>query len=369
MDKFQEYRKYFPITEKFIYLNHASTAPLNLYSLSKASEYLKVLESEGEASWDFLRSISEETRRKLSTLLQVKEKEIAFVQNTSLGINMVIESLNWEEGDEILLLEGSFPALRYPLVYNRYGAKVVEVSMKDMKEALSAKTKLVAVEWVNYFTGERADLEYLRTLKSRHSFYLLVDAIQGVGAIPFFPKDWKVDFAVCGTSKWLLGPQGLGMLYIDEETFNDLNVGFVGWLSCPWDGFSNFSNLPEPFRDVRVFETGTKNYWALAYLGGNLDMVLDLGIDLISERIEKFMNSLMEELTFADILTPRNSERHAGIFTFRLFGVDSCDLQHYLETQRIRTSLRNGYIRISPHFYNSWDELNNFIGIIKHKVK
>ncbi|HOK22603.1 MAG TPA: aminotransferase class V-fold PLP-dependent enzyme [Candidatus Hydrothermia bacterium] len=365
MSKFEEYRKYFPITSKYVYLNHASTSPLNLYSLQKASDYLEVLKNEGDANWDYLQAISESLRSKIAQLIKVKSNEIAFVQNTSIGINLIIESIKWSPGDEILVLKNSFPALKYPLLYNRYGIKVIEVPLSGLKEAISSNTKLIALEWVNYFTGERIDLNEILTLKQKHSFYVLLDAIQGLGSAPLYPKHYAVDFLVCGASKWLMGPQGVGIMYIDENAYADLNIGFVGWLSCPWEGFTDFSNLPEPFPDARIFETGTKNYWGLSYLGGNLDILLDIGIENISLRVASLIDYLEEELPWVLQLTPKKQEQRAGILTFRLPNINSEKLYRTLEQEKIKTSLRNGYIRISPHFYNTFAELDTLIDVIK----
>lgn len=366
LNKFSYYRKFFPIVKKYAYLNHASTGPANTYSLGKAKVYLDKLLKEGEATWDFLCEISESTREKVASLLKVNSSEIAFVQNTSIGINLIIGSIRWQPGDEVVISKGSFPALTYPFKYNRYGLKVIEADFDSIERVINRKTKLVALEWINYFSGERIDLEKLLRLKKDFNFYLLLDAIQGLGAVPLYPKDFGVDFVVSGTSKWLLGPQGLGILYINQKTFESLNSGFVGWLSSPWKGFSDFSKLPEPYKDTRAFETGTKNYFGLAYLGGNLDMILDLGVEEIFRRISSHLDFLFEKLSeFVEIKTPKSIEQRGGIFTFRLRSRDSEYLFHYLERKGFKVSLRNGYIRVSPHFYNTEDEIHDFVKTVK----
>ncbi len=369
MNNFSYYRKFFPIVEKYIYLNHASTGPANTYSLNKAKIYLDRLLQEGEATWDFLCEISESAREKVASLLKVESFEIAFVQNTSIGINLVIETIKWQPGDEVVISKGSFPALTYPFKYNRYGLKVIEADSESIERVINPKTKLVALEWINYFSGERIDLARLLWLKKDFNFYLLLDAIQGLGAVPLYPKDFGVDFVVAGTSKWLLGPQGLGILYINQKTFESLNSGFVGWLSLPWKGFSDFSKLPEPYNDARAFETGTKNYFGLAYLGGNLDMILDLGVEEIFKKISSHLDCLFEELSeFVDIKTPKSIEQRGGIFTFRLKSKDPECLFHYLERKGFKVSLRNGYIRVSPHFYNTEGEIHDFVKTVRETV-
>jgi selenocysteine lyase/cysteine desulfurase len=364
LKKLEEYRSYFPITQKYIYFNHASTAPLNTYSLGKTERYLEVLREEGEVGWDLLQEISDTTRRYVANLLKVESSEIALVQNTSIGINLIIESIKWEPDDEVVLV-GYFPALLYPFRYNRHGIKVVEVSENKLEEAIGPKTRMVAVEWIDYFSGKRFDLERLSSLKQKYDFFVLVDAIQGLGAVPLYPKEFSVDFLVAGASKWLLGPQGIGILYIDQKAFDKLSKAFIGWLSCPWSGFSDFSHLPEPFNDARVFETGTKNYWGLSYLSGNLEMILDIGVEKIFSRLKGFLETLFEELTFADVITPKDPERRGGIFTFRLPNLSSLELHLALQREGIRTSLRNGFIRVSPHFYNTEDEVNTLINLLK----
>ncbi|MEO0285729.1 MAG: aminotransferase class V-fold PLP-dependent enzyme [candidate division WOR-3 bacterium] len=364
--KFEKFREYFPITRNYIYFNHASTAPLNTYSSSRAQEYLKYLQEEGEVSWEFLQKISERTREQAAKLLDCKPSEIAFVQNTSIGINLVIESIKWNEGDEIILVGDVFPALRYPIYYNRYGVKVREIQFHELGKYISKSTKIIAIEWVNYFTGEMVDLSTLKELKERYDFFILLDAIQGLGAFPLKPGDFNIDFVVAGASKWLLGPHGVGILYVSEEAFSKLNSGFVGWLSCPWDSFVDFSRLPLPFRDARSFETGTKNYFGLSYLSGNLDLILEIGVSEVAKRIEGFVDYLFDELRDNVLpITPRNRLQRAGIFTFRVLSKSTEEVFKSLTDSNVKVSLRNGYIRVSPHFYNTFEEVELFVKIIR----
>lgn len=314
--------------------------------------------------WDLLQEISENTRGYVAELLKVRPFEIAFVQNTSMGINLLIESINWKPNDEVVLV-GYFPALLYPFRYNRYGIKVIEVNEDKFEEAIGPRTKLVAVEWIDYFSGKRFDLEKLCRLKNKYNFFILVDAIQGLGAVPLYPKEFSIDFLVAGASKWLLGPQGVGILYVDQDSFHKLSKGFIGWLSCPWGGFSDFSDLPDPYDDARIFETGTRNYWGLSYLCGNLEMILEIGVERIYQRLKKFLDILFEELTFAEILTPSDNARRGSIFTFRLFNIPSAELYLTLTEEDIKTSLRNGFIRVSPHFYNTEEEIRILVSLLK----
>lgn len=364
MKNFDDYRAYFPITKNYIYFNHASTAPFNTYSLEKTEKYLSTLKDEGEVGWDLLQEISENARGYVAELLRVNPFEIAFVQNTSIGINLVIESINWKPDDEVVLV-GFFPALLYPFRYNRYGIKVIEANEEQFEDVIGPRTKLVAVEWIDYFSGRKFDLEKLCKLKKKFNFFILVDAIQGLGAVPLYPYEFSVDFLVAGASKWLLGPQGVGIFYVNQDTFDKLSKGFVGWLSCPWSGFSDFSHLPEPYNDARIFETGTKNYWGLSFLSGNLEMILEIGVERIFQRLKGFLDILFEELTFAEILTPFDQAKRGGIFTFRLPNVPSSELHLALTKEGIKTSLRNGFIRVSPHFYNTEEEVSILVNFLK----
>ncbi len=365
-DKITKYREYFPVTKNYIYLNHAATSPLNVYSLEKAQSYLNLVKEEGDVSWSYLQSISETARFQVSQLLECEPSEVAFIQNTSIGINILVESIEWQENDEVLILENSFPALEYPFKYNRYNLKIKKVNFAEIEKYITPKTRLVALEWVNYFTGEKIGLNFIKELKNRYDLFVLLDAIQGLGAFPLSPREYDIDFVVAGTSKWLLGPQGLGILYVSRKAFSKLKTGFIGWLSCPWRSFADFSNLPDPFSDARVFETGTKNYFGISYLTGNLDMILDLGIQNVSQKIQSFIDLMFNELCdVAEVVTPYEKKSRAGIFTFKIRAMKAEDLYNKLTDLKIRVSLRNGFIRVSPHFYNTEEEIENFIRKVK----
>ena len=354
-------RDYFPVTKRYVYLNHASTAPLNTLSTEKLEEYLRCLRDKGDPEWSYLQSISESTRQKVADLLKTNKDNIAFVSNTSHGINIIIDSIPWKEGDEVLIPQRNFPANVYPWLYNKYGVAVKFVDgdfTENFRKCITGKTKLIAFDWVNYFTGERVDpLPIVEFAKSR-GIYVLVDAIQGLGAVPLYPDRIGVDFVVSGTAKWLLGPQGLGILYVNPERLSDLKFTSIGWLSAPWKDFSDFSILPEPFGEIKRIECGTKNYAALSLFNGSLDIILRWGIEEMWNRISYYTKILFSELKRRgfEILTPEELDRRAGIVTFRKEG-DMKELHERLKNSNIITSLRNNAIRISPHFYNTKEEI------------
>jgi len=334
---------------------------LNTLSTERLIEYLEYLQNKGDPEWTYLQKISESTRQKAGNLLKTHKDNIAFVSNTSHGINLVIDSIPWKEGDEVLIPKNSFPANVYPCLYNKYGIVVKFVEgdfVRNFKKYITDKTRLIAFDWVNYLTGERMDpLPIVEFAKSR-GIYTLVDAIQGLGAVPFYPEDIGIDFVVSGTSKWLLGPQGLGILYVNPERLSDLKLTSIGWLSAPWKDFSDFSTLPAPFHEIRRIECGTKNYAALSLFNGSLDIILEWGVEKIRNRISYHTTILFSELKRKgfEILTPEELDRRAGIVTFRKEG-DMKELHERLKNSNIITSLRNNAIRVSPHFYNTEEEI------------
>jgi len=340
------------------------------YAISKLNSYLEYLQNEGDPEWEYLQGISESVRKKVTELLKTTPSSIAFVSNTSHGINLAIDSIDWREGDEVIIPGDSFPANIYPWLYTKYEIKVNLVEgdfFKNFKSHVTSKTRVIAFDWVNYFSGERIPVREITDFAKKRGILVLVDAIQGLGAVPFYPEEEGVDFLVAGTAKWLLGPQGLGILYVNRKIFDRLKPVSIGWLSAPWKDFSDFSHLPEPFNEIRRVECGTKNYAALSLFMGSLELILSYGIENIWNRIKGFVAFLYEELSEVgfEMLTPAEEERRAGIVTLRKKDMDMKILHARLKSNSIITSLRNNAIRISPHFYNTFEEIERLVKLLK----
>lgn len=357
-------RKEFPITRKFVYLNHASTGPLPMVSARRMTEFLERLTNEVPRPQEIM-SIIEETRQEIARLLGVKREEITITKNTTSGILIAIGTLDFEPGDNVVIQKGGFPTNQYPW---HYLLPQVEKRYFDPSKSIPAqidqlvdeKTRTVSVDLVDYLTGVKIDLSELRSCL-RPGITLIVDGIQAVGATEFDLR--PIDFMACGSGKWLLSPHGTGFLYIREPLLDSLKLTNIGWLSSEWKEFTRLEIKPLKESAAR-FEEGTYNYPGLHGMKESLRLLNSVGIKNISRTIKDLTDLIIDQVdkNRFEIITPAN---RAGIVTLRPEG-DVKEIKRTLDEEGIIVSERMGCLRISPHFYNIRAEIEKLLEVLNH---
>ncbi|HEY0739053.1 MAG TPA: aminotransferase class V-fold PLP-dependent enzyme [Herpetosiphonaceae bacterium] len=364
----------FPVVERYTYLNHAALGPLPRRTADVVAQLAQDFRDKGvlaEAKW--FSSIAR-TRKLVSRLLNVGTDEIAFTKNTSQGLSIVAASLPWKPGDVIVTVRGEFPANVYPwLALQQRGVTVRFVQPRNGKICLSdldaamAGARLLAISWVQYSSGFRIDLNAVSELCARRGVLLSLDAIQGVGALPLDLGAVPVDFCAFGAHKWLLSPQGVGVLYVNQRVRDLLQPANVGWLGVDWRDYTAF-DYDTPLTDGAArYEEGTRSLVGIAGLEQSLGLLMEVG----QERIEQHLRRLTDRLAYQlgemgyRILTPLEPEHRSGIITFSHPQRSAQDLFDSLRAARIVGALREGGVRLSPHLYNSLDDIERVLDVLQ----
>jgi len=369
--EYAEFRRFFPITEKFIYFNHAGTGPLSVPAQQAVEQCLSIYSSQAEFDTEIYFSIVREARATIARFINAKPEEIAFTQNTSEGIYISLCNLPLRESDTILVMDEVFPAVRYvvdnnlPHIKKKYVSFAEQDPITVLEANMDKTVKAVIVDYVQFLSGETIDLQSFSEFTSKHGLYLVVDGIQGIGALKYDAADDDVDFLACGCGKWLFGPSGAGFLYINSRNFDKLRCQHTGWLGAGWTSFEDITKNPPLYRDARKYEMGTRNITGIQALKANINMLLQYGMLNVETRILELKENLRGhfEASGFKILTPR-SGKQSGILSVRP-DVDVACLYTHLKKAQIVVSLRNNYLRFSPHFYNSEDEINQIVDVIR----
>lgn len=361
----------FPVKKELIYLAHAAVSPLPESVAEKireyASEYSRISSTRFLNYW---LPMIDETRKLAAELLNCSPSEIALGRSTTWGLILASLELPFRAGDEILIHKQEFPANIYPwLPLENRGVKVKMIESSsfcftaaDFEKHLSRNTKAVSVSTVQYLSGYRADLEEISRFCHENDLFLILDAIQSLGAFHLDTSVIRADFISADAHKWLLGPEGISILYISGKTIPQLNGNYRGWLGV--DDPMDFKSCPmPPCQGARRYEEGALNIAGIAALNASLKLVLSTGIKRISELIIRNSLYLIRELESAgyEIVTPHSKKNQiSGIVCFR---PHSCaeTLVKKLEERKIIVNSRNNLVRISPHFYNDLSELEQFI--------
>jgi len=369
--EYSEFRKLFPITENTVYFNHAGTGPLSVPAQRAIEHCLQVYSSQAEFDIEKYFSMLDAARATVANFISAVPEEITFTHNTSEGVYIALCNLPWNDNDMMLVMEEVFPAVRYIVDHNlpQVEKKYISFSGCDPIEAvksnLDKRVKAVVVDYVQFLSGETIDLQRFSEFTSVHGLYLVVDGIQGIGAMHFDAAMNNVDFLACGSAKWLFGPSGGGFLYINRRNFDRLSRQHTGWLGAGWTSFEDIAKHPPLYDDARKYEMGTRNVIGMQALSANVNILLQYGMPNVEARIlrlKRMLRSYFETSGFR-ILTP-GSGRQSGILTVST-GTGIEVLYRRLKEARIIISLRNQYLRFSPHFYNSEEEVKEIIGAIE----
>jgi selenocysteine lyase/cysteine desulfurase len=311
------------------------------------------------------------TRCLIARLIGAEPEEITLTHNTSEGIYISLINLPLKEGDKILVMDEVFPAVRYVVNHNvpHLEKEFISFSRKNPIEAvqnnLDKNVRAVVVDLAQYLSGEMIDLSKLGNFLKKNGIYLIVDGIQAIGAIDFNVRKTEVDFLSCGAAKWLFGPSGAGFLFVNKKNFDKLKRFHTGWLGAEWGNFEDCRIQPPLFDDARMFEQGTRNIIGISAFSENIKILLEYGLKNVQENIQLLKAELrrrFEELNY-EILTPDNLPQ-SGIITVRP-QEDVKSVHNLLRENNVVVSLRSNYLRVSPHFYNTQEEVSKIFEILK----
>lgn len=363
-------REQFPYLKNgMIYFNHASTGPLPISTLETVKIYL---ENRSSGAIDFynetLKTVKE-TKSLVAQLIRTEPERIAFLDNVSNAMNLLAQGLKWDNGDEVILFDVEFPANVYPFLnLKQYGVNIKilktnnwRISIEDLFNAVTEKTKLISVSHVQFLTGQKLNLKTIGEFCRKNGIIFAVDAIQSLGITEIDVEDMKIDFLASGIQKWLLGLEGTTVVYVSNDLQNKLNQKYVGWLSVKnsWQMLDYKLELDD---SARRFENGTMNYAGIFSLNSNLKFFNSIGYDFITSQIidnSTYLKNILLDSGFELLFTPQNSSELSGIITIK--HDTPSKIFDFLKEHKIICSLREGFLRFSPHFYNTKDEIDHTI--------
>jgi selenocysteine lyase/cysteine desulfurase len=363
-------RKLFPhLKSRKIYFNHSSTGPMSERVKEALLKLIHYRSGENIDDYKDLLKISEETKKDSSELINSEPSRIAFVDNTSNGINVIAQGLNLKKGERVLLNDIEFPANVYPFLNLKKNGVEIDfvksnngiVSADDVIKSARKNTKLISISSVQFLSGYRVDLEKIGKFCKENGIIFSVDAIQDLGALRLDVKKCNIDFISCGTQKWLLGLQGFGFIYVSEEIQEKLEPKYVGWLSVKnaW----NLLDYNLKFRNsAEKFQNGTINVFGVYALNASLKLFKDFGFENVEKRVIEnsiYFIGQLEDLGYDPILKNVARENIAGIVSIN--HKKSKELFEELEMRDVTCAFREGIIRFSPHFYNTREEIDSVI--------
>jgi cysteine desulfurase/selenocysteine lyase len=364
----------FRIVNQRTYLDNAAISPLPK-RVEQSIAMFHCERSESGAMFPLWWERAEQVRGQTAALIGAAAEEIAFLANVSMGINIIAQGLEWQPGDNVIISDLEFPANVYPwlnlesrgvevrFLANRNGSLMVS----DLECLIDSRTKVVSLSYVEAGNGFKNNLKTVSDICRKNNILFVVDAIQGLGVHELDVKSVPCDFLVGGYYKWLLGPEGLAFLYVRKELLPQLNTAFAGWAGMA-DKFQYSEYRFEKHDSARRYELGNLNYSAIQGAGVALQMISEIGIHRIRRRVLHLAEYICNRLVQIDgirILSDFPSENRTQILLVRC--PNAWQVHQNLLAQKVAVSFREG-LRISPHFYNTEQEIDHLAYILESEV-
>jgi cysteine desulfurase / selenocysteine lyase len=319
-----------------------------------------------------------QAREQAARLVGGNAREISLVPNTQVGINIAANAVRERavDRDTILVSNGEFPANVYPWLALRHDGFNVEIFDTDadglpredemLQRIERGDVAAVSISFVQFATGYRMDVGAFSRICAATDTLLVLDAIQGFGAVPFDVRNTPVDIIACGAQKWLCSPWGSGFAYVRGDLLNTFDPTYPGWLS--FTSSTDFRSLTayefELLDDARRFEVGSIAYQDQLGMGKSIELLLALGIDEIWAHLLDLQQPIIDwaQARGTRIVSDLSEPRRSGILCIQ---PDNAAAAHAaLLDAGVVCALRENAIRLSPHWYNTTEEVMRTLEIL-----
>ena len=384
-DELRHIRSRFPALERYAYFTTNGLGAVSQDVADAVRERVDDLARNAIVSALFNnQTVVDEARARVARLLGAAPAEIAFCRNTSEGVLWAAASLRFARGDEVLVAQGEYPANVLPwMAQESRGVATRLLRQRERRitpamvaESWSPRSKVLAISFVQYNSGFRADLRALAEVVHARGGLLFCDAIQGLGALRLDARESGVDLLAAGTHKWLLGLQGLGIFFCRRDRLSQLAAAHVATGSLLVDADPGDPDAPYEralVDEARRFEEGTRNYLGIAALNASLRLTEEIGIERIEARIGELTDYLVHEVERRGcrIESPRGPGEWSGIVLFAppAGAPPASDIVAAMHRQRITINAREGCVHMGVHFYNTRGDIDRMLAALDESCR
>lgn len=365
-------RSLFSHTGRVVYLNHAAVSPPPIKTIEAVTAQIRDVAENGTLNYHKWMAVKERARELAAGMIGARSDQVAFMRNTSDALSTVANGLGWRKGDNVVTFKGEFPSNVYPWLRLRE-AEGVEVRFCEEQDGrvdvdeliglIDQHTRIVAISHVQYGSGFRADLERIGRAARLYDALLVVDVIQAMGAQPINVEAQLIDAAAGACHKWLLTPQGVGLLYLSDRARERIEPTLVGWMSVPDP--EDYGNFEQNWtRGALPWETGTLPTALIYGLEASLNLLQETGVNRIAAHLNDLTDYLCESLRNREykIISSRLPGEKSQIVCIEHRGEWSpMALYSHLKKQGIIVAPRGTRLRISPHLYNTTEDIDALV--------
>jgi cysteine desulfurase/selenocysteine lyase len=371
------FRSEFEFEERSVWLNTAHQGRLPRRAAVALAEAVRwKLHPELLASSDRFAQVPSRLRRALARVLGARQDDVVLANSASYGLHLVANGLELGPGDEVVVAANDFPSDILPWLSLRdrgVAVRMVEPQAEvltpgEVQAALTRRTRVVCLTWVHSFSGRVVDLAGIGQLCRSRGVWLVVNGSQAVGAMPVDVQALPVDALVSVGFKWLCGPYGTGVCWLRPELFDALRPAKLYWLSALSADDLAAPRLDleavTPRRQGRLDVFGTANYFNHVPFTAALELLLDLGIDEVAGYVDGLVVRLLGGIDRARFRLVSSEEVRSPLVMVEPLREASAEVLERLAAAGVHVAHRRGRIRISPHLYNTADEIDRALELL-----
>jgi cysteine desulfurase / selenocysteine lyase len=365
----------FPVNREMIWLNNCGTTPAGNHILTALSRFMEGYARKGifteTARFTEVRS---NIKNILSRLLNCLPEELALIHNTAEGMNFISHGLKLSAEDEVILLQNEYPSNIYPWRHlEKKGVKLVTTPMEtspdafliELKRLITAKTRAISLSAVHWCTGMPLPLEQVGKLCKENNIDFVVDGAQGVGMQPLDTRSANIGYMAFSGWKWLMGPLGVGVLFVSQQKLNTLDPVFIGTASVINDKeYFPYKSELKPTADRFTISTANFNDWV--YFEAALEFLQNIGFRTVRERIYELSAYLRDGLAHLGfhVLSDHFQDYPTGIVVCEKPGIATNAVMDHLKNNRVVAAERLGRVRFSPHIYLSLEQMDTVLNLM-----
>ncbi len=370
-----------PITQEYAYFQTSGFSPKMEPVIAEMARWARYHNAGAAAPGVHEKILAEfeTTREKVARSINADSAEIVLGENTTIGINIVANGIDWQPGDTVILSDKEHPGNRIPWYSHvrRYGIELrflhvvheEERMLEQFERLLDARARIVSISHVCRRTGQRLPARALIDIAHARGVPVLLDGAQAYGAIPVDMRALDCDFYTFSGHKYIMAPQGTGGFYARRDRIPWLKPSWIGSHSQKeFDLVGGLTLLDEAKR----FEFGTRNLADQVGFGKALDCWAEIGWENVFAYIGRYTDRAKAALQTVPGLvlhTPLPYEKSSGIVTFSLPGHTSAEIQQHLQQEKVLVApleLDGVMIRVSTHVFNNEDDLERLVsGLMK----
>lgn len=373
-------RLQFLVCENYTYLMNAATTPLRKEVFEAGYEYLRNQYAAGDISWEPLFARIDSSRGMIAEIAGGNAADYAFGANTNYNMNCLAGALKSQSGiGNIVTFKDEFPSTYVPWQYHGYKLNKVEIPqcgknvIPNLLAAIDSNTKAVVVSAVQFASGLRLNTLRLGGELKKKQIPFIVNATQALGSVPISVDLAQVSALVCSSHKWLGAGCGVSIMYTSPEFRKNIRWPFAGFMS--FNDLSFSGNIDTPREDTAFIELGTPNFHTLLALEESLKQALRLGVGNIGARILELTDYIVakaradqiEVLSYRDEEPDINLSQNSGIIALKV--EDPQHLEKELFKQNILVNERRGHLRISPHYYNNFQDIDLLFSTLSKLIR